>query len=379
MSARQISWVLRSRASDFNPEPWGGDADLVAVFGERGATQFRALFDDFPEAVGVLWALPGDGGRIVDFGFGYGNPAMLRGFRLPAATRDRYTLLEALPRMRGSRAFDSYVRRCANRVRPWVTEVTYDTPFADGYMLGTFVLRAARLGDGLIVFMTDVTEQRRMESELSSYAQVVAHDLREPVTSIALLVTRARAARERAADPELLELLRASTKRAHELIDAVLLYARVGELQSERVDLGRLVARSPRISGRGSSGPGRRWPSASCQRSRVTRGSCAGCSEPGRKRAEVPRPGAAGSTLGAVRPRGMGGDRARQRGGRHPCGRAGSSRCSLAATGSRGHRNRAGGVSANRRGPRRKSVKPAEGGGSAFRFTLPATRLDRAP
>jgi signal transduction histidine kinase len=221
-------------------ERWGEDRKLVAVLGAQGAGQFRDLFDDFPEQVGVLWPLRGEKGAIVDFAFGYGNPAMLSNFRLPSATPDRYTLLEALPRMRGSHAFDSYVEVCESG-RPWVTEVTYDTPFADGYMLGTFVLRAARLGDGLIVFLTEVTEQRRMESELSSYAQVVAHDLREPVTSIALLVTALEQRSEEPPSAELLELLRASTERAHELIDAVLLYARVGELRRERVDLGRLV------------------------------------------------------------------------------------------------------------------------------------------
>jgi signal transduction histidine kinase len=221
-------------------ERWGEDRRLVAVLGEQGASEFRALFDDFPEPVGVLWPLSDEQGGIVDFAFGYGNPAMLRNFRLPAATPARYTLLEALPRMRGSRAFDAYVRVCESG-RPWVTEVTYDTPFADGYMLGTFVLRAARLGDGLIVFLTDVTEQRRMEGELSSYAQVVAHDLREPVTSIALLVTALEQRRGEPPAAEVLELLRASTERARELIDAVLLYARVGELRRERVDLGRLV------------------------------------------------------------------------------------------------------------------------------------------
>ena len=43
----------------------------------------------FPEAVGVLWAMRDAAGRIVDFAFGYGNPAMLRGFRLPAETADK--------------------------------------------------------------------------------------------------------------------------------------------------------------------------------------------------------------------------------------------------------------------------------------------------
>ena len=46
-----------------------------------------------------------------------------------------------------------------DRGDPWVNEVTYDTPFGDGYMLGTFLHRAAKLGDGVIVFLHDVTER----------------------------------------------------------------------------------------------------------------------------------------------------------------------------------------------------------------------------
>jgi signal transduction histidine kinase len=223
------------------PEPWGEDPKLVALLGARGAEGFRALLDGFPEAVGILWARRDERGRIVDFNFGYGNPSIMRSFRLPAATPDRYTLLEALPQMRGSRAFDAYTRVC-DAGEPWVEEVTYDTPFGDGYMLGTFIQRTARLGDGLVVFLTDVTKQRRMEAELRSYADVVAHDLREPITGLAHLVTLL----ERRADvpPEraVLDLLRASIGRAQELIDGVLAYARAGELRSERVALRRVMA-----------------------------------------------------------------------------------------------------------------------------------------
>ena len=222
-------------------EPWGEDPKLVQLLGVQGAAEFRALFDGFPEAVGVLWAVRDAGGRIVDFTFGYGNPSILRAFRLPAATRDRYTLLEALPRMRGSRAFEAYVRVCETG-EPWVHEVTYDTPFGDGYMLGTFVERSARLGDGLVNFLTDVTEQRRMEAELRSYADVVAHDLSEPIAGIALLVRLLERRAEEPPPADVLRQLRASTERARDLIDGVLVYARAGELSSERVALDRLVA-----------------------------------------------------------------------------------------------------------------------------------------
>ena len=222
-------------------EPWGEDPKLVEVLGAQGAAEFRAMLDGFPEAVGVLWAMRDHEGRIVDFSFGYGNPSILRAFRLPAATHNRYTLLEALPPMRGSRAFDAYIRVCETG-EPWVHEVTYDTPFGDGYMLGTWVQRSAKLGDGLVNFLTDVTEQRRMEVELRSYADVVAHDLSEPIAGIAMLVGLLE---RRAAEPPpagVLEQLRTSTERARDLIDGVLVYARAGELSTERVALAGLVA-----------------------------------------------------------------------------------------------------------------------------------------
>ena len=64
----------------------GDDPKLRALLGDQGAAGFRALFDGFPELVGVLWALRDGDGRIRDFEFGYGNPAMLRGFRIPPET-----------------------------------------------------------------------------------------------------------------------------------------------------------------------------------------------------------------------------------------------------------------------------------------------------
>jgi signal transduction histidine kinase len=239
------------------PERWGEDPKLVELLGVQGAEQFRALFDGFPDAMGILWAVRDGGGRIVDFTFGYGNPSMLRAFRLPASTPDRYTLLAALPRMRGSRAFDRYVQVCESG-EPWVQEVTYDTPLGEGYMLGTFMERTAKLGDGLVNFLTDVTEQRRMEDELSSYADVVAHDLSEPVAGIAMLVGLLERRSAQPPSAEVLRQLRTSTERARDLIDGVLLYARAGELSLERVALGQLMAEvadelRPRLEGAGAT------------------------------------------------------------------------------------------------------------------------------
>jgi signal transduction histidine kinase len=220
---------------------WGEDPKLVEILGEQGAAGFRAMFDGYPELVGVLWPLRDADGRIVDFSFGYGNTSMMRSFRMSSETPLRYTLLEALPQMQGSAAFDAYVHTCDSG-EPWIKEITYDTPFGDGYMLGTFVLRTAKLGDGLVVFLTDVTEQRRMETELRRYADVVAHDLREPVANMALLVRLLERSSGEPPPADVLKMLREGVGRAEELIEAVLVYAQVGELSRERVALGAVVA-----------------------------------------------------------------------------------------------------------------------------------------
>jgi signal transduction histidine kinase len=222
------------------PEPWGEDPQLDALLGEQGAARFRTVFDGYPDGVGLLWAIRGDDGRIVDFDFGYGNPMIMRMFRLPRTQRGRYTLLEALPVMRDNGQLEAYARVCETG-EALSDEITFDTPFGDGYIQGTMLRRTAKLGDGLIVFVADVTSQRRMESELRGYADMVAHDLREPVTGIAHLVTLLERRADEPPSPEVLALLRASTERARELIDGVLDYARAGELQRERVALDRVM------------------------------------------------------------------------------------------------------------------------------------------
>ena len=123
---------------------------------------------------------------------------------------------------------------------PFVDEITFDTPFGDGYILGTFMRRTAKLGDGLLVLVTDVTERRRMEDELRAFADIVAHDLREPITGIAHLVTLLERRADEPPDPAVLRLLRASTERGRELIDGVLAYAR-----ARRAALGVGRARRP--------------------------------------------------------------------------------------------------------------------------------------
>ena len=216
------------------------DHTLDALLGRQGSAVMRGVWHASPQPVGLLWAIRDDAGTIVDFEFGYGNPAILRLFRFPESMRGRFTLLEALPQMREDGSFEVYARVCETG-EPLVDEITFDTPFAVGYARGTLLRRTAKLGDGLVVLLDDVTEQRRTEAELRGYAHAVAHDLSEPIAAMAVLVTLLERRRDERPDPEVLRLLRESVGRARQLVDGVLEYARAGQVRRDRVDLAALM------------------------------------------------------------------------------------------------------------------------------------------
>ena len=368
--------AVPERASDQGFDRWGDDPKLVDVLGERGAAGFRALFDEYPEAVGVLWALRGPDGAITDFAFGYGNPTMMRRSGIPPSTPDRYTLLEALPQMRGTRAFDAYVDVCETG-RPWVREITYDTPFGDGYMLGTFVLRVSKLGDGLVVFLTDVTEERRMAAELVSYADVVAHDLSEPIASILLLVGLLERRGNEPPPAYVLRRLRDSARNARELIDAILSYARAGELRTERVALGDLMSElaeevGPRLEDAGATLDVGELPEVEGDPTQLRRvlqnlvGNAVKFHGDDPPRVEVSAERDREEWVVTVRDNGVGidPDHATRIFGMFARGAAGADGTGIGLAVCRRVVEAHGG---------RIWVEPAEGGGSAFRFTLPGT------
>ena len=238
--------------------------------------------------------------------------------------------------------------------------------------------RTAKLGDGLIVFLTDVTAQRRMEAELRGYADMVAHDLREPVTGIAHLVTLLERRADEPPSPEVLRLLRDSTERARELIDGVLAYARAGELQRERGGARPRHERGrPPICAPVCEAAGATLEVGDAARGRRRRAPAAPrAAEPRRQRGEVPRRGAARASRSralrgsegwvvTVRDNGLGVDPeqagrifgmfSRLNGDTEGTG-IGLAVCRRVVEAHGG----------------RIWVEPAEGGGSAFRFTLPA-------
>src|SRR4030095_10994291 len=220
------------------------DPTLDELMGAQGSATLRTMLHDYPQPVGLLWALRDGDGKITDFEFGYGNPRILQMFAMPENMRGRYTLLEAMPQMRDEGSFEMYVETCETGV-PVIDEITFDTPFGDGYARGTLLRRTAKLGDGLIIVLDDVTEQRRMEAELRGYAHAVAHDLSEPISAmnaiVALLERRVGQApdvsiqRDKVSRRRLLDDVTANLRPRLQESGAVL---EVGELPDVRGDAG---------------------------------------------------------------------------------------------------------------------------------------------
>jgi signal transduction histidine kinase len=222
------------------------DPRLERLFGE-GAPAFRAAFDLVPDPVGVLWAIRDDKGAIADFETGYSNPAMARMIGVPTEASIGRRLLAEAPEFRDDETFVR-MRSVLETGRPEVVEVTAgpgDGPI--GRVRGIFVHRAIPFGaGGVLNLVTDVTEQRRLESELRNYAKLAAHDLREPLMAASFFVQQLerRLADGRTADnEELFARVRQTHARARSLVDGILEYARSGmSLTTEPVDTGSLVA-----------------------------------------------------------------------------------------------------------------------------------------
>jgi signal transduction histidine kinase len=220
------------------------DARLDKLLG-TGAAAFRASFDLVPDPMGVLWALRDAAGAVIDFETGYANPAMDRMLGVSIEKTFGRRVVKEAPAFGDDETFKR-MRAVVETGTPAVVETVIDRPGPIAPLAGVFVHRAIPFGpDAVMNLITDITGQRRLESELERYAQVAAHDLREPLMAIGLFVEQLAAGLERGRDERnerLVELLRRTDARAKLLVDGVLEYARYGTaVEFEKVDMDVLV------------------------------------------------------------------------------------------------------------------------------------------
>lgn len=141
----------------------------------KSEERFRAAQDVSLEAFTILKSLRDDRGRIVDFVWTYANAMAGRLLRLPQEELIGQRLLEVLPGNREDRAlFERYVRIADTAVGDEV-ELEYH---ADG-IAGWFRNAAIKLGDGVAVSFSDITERKKAEMELHAANVRLANQLGE--------------------------------------------------------------------------------------------------------------------------------------------------------------------------------------------------------
>ena len=132
----------------------------------RSEERFRSTVDGLPDAFGVLSSVRDSRGTIVDLRVEYANPAACRLFQRALANLVGRRLLDMLPSLVPLGIFGKLVHTIETgepviHREPW---------FEEDALTGAFEVRGAKLGDGIVVTLLDVTamvaaERRLRDSE----------------------------------------------------------------------------------------------------------------------------------------------------------------------------------------------------------------------
>ncbi|GMU20987.1 MAG: hypothetical protein AMXMBFR13_10830 [Phycisphaerae bacterium] len=163
----------------------------------KSEESFRVAQELSLDAFTVLSSVRDEDGRIVDFRWEYVNPEAGRVLKHAPAELVGRRLLAVLP---GNKAncdlFDRYVR-VAETGDPHDYELLYESEGIQGWFRNMTV----KLGDGIAVCFTDITERKRAEAALAAakeaaeaantakdqFLAVLSHELRTPLTPVLMV------------------------------------------------------------------------------------------------------------------------------------------------------------------------------------------------
>jgi PAS domain S-box-containing protein len=134
---------------------------------ESSERYLRTALDTMLDGVTIQSALRDDDGRIVDFRIDYSNSAIGMISGTAGSLQTGRTLLELFPAHRANGLFDAYVHVVETGV-PFESDAFHyvDHDAEDGPLDQVLDLRAAKLGDGYVLSVRDVTEHRLAEEVL---------------------------------------------------------------------------------------------------------------------------------------------------------------------------------------------------------------------
>ena len=138
------------------------DADLAASM-----ARLQIAMDAMLDGVSILSAVHDGDGRIVDFRVDYTNAAMAAISNVAAVDQIGRTLLRLFPAHRTNGLFEAYVQVVETGLPFAPAHFRYADPGAQGGPLDKSLdQRVARLGDGIILSVRDVTERELIQTAL---------------------------------------------------------------------------------------------------------------------------------------------------------------------------------------------------------------------
>ena len=147
---------------------------LPAAGLEASEERLRTALDTMLDGVTIQTAIRDEQGRIVDFRVAYSNPAVGVISGLGRAERVGHTLLELFPAHRTNGLFDAYVRVVEPAVPFASDDLRHVDPGAAGGPIDRVLdLRAARLGDGYVLSVRDMTLHARADLEMRRLAAAI--------------------------------------------------------------------------------------------------------------------------------------------------------------------------------------------------------------
>src|SRR3954454_16842106 len=179
------------------------------------ASLVAGVFDALPDAIGVVWPVIDAAGEVEDFVVGYTNPSADRMMGLPMERERGTRLLEAMPGIVEMGLYDRLLR-VARTGAPESEEIAINVLWRNTvHVRGAWVHTVLPFGAGLLSAAFDVTEERRRENDLRSFAAVAAHDLRDPLVGIDVMVSALKSRHaEGSSERQMLELLGDGSRRA---------------------------------------------------------------------------------------------------------------------------------------------------------------------
>ena len=147
---------------------------LLAAGLEASEARLRTALDTMLDGVTLQTAIRDEQGRIADFAVDYSNSAIGVIGGTAGSLQAGRTLLELFPAHRTNGLFDAYVRVVGTGVPFASDDFRYVDPDAAGGPLDKVLdLRAARLGDGYVLSVRDVSLHHRADLEMRRLAAAI--------------------------------------------------------------------------------------------------------------------------------------------------------------------------------------------------------------